>query len=139
MTGIQGISNEKRDVLVYDGKCHFCVNQIDRIRSMGGDAYFEYLPRQSHEFEQRFPALKSMDFEEGMRYIDSDGAVYIGADAVYQIARRLPLTSWFAWAYNLPVCKPLARAIYKWIAANRKRLGKTCEGGACVIHPDEGG
>ncbi len=130
---------QPKDVVVYDGECSFCISQINTIRKLDSGRVFEYVPRQSPDLNERFSVLKGMDFEEGMRFVARDGSVAIGADAIYQIGRRLPSTSWFVWLYNLPVCHQVARAAYKWIAANRKRLGKTCDNGLCKVGTQDSG
>lgn len=119
--------------IIYDGECRFCISQMQRIRLWDTRQAFEYLPAQDPSVPKRFPFLKDMNLESGMRLVNPDRKTYVGADAVYQIARRLPNTSWFAWVYNLPVCKQIAQKLYVWVAANRKRLGQTCEAGVCKI------
>lgn len=125
----------KKTTIVYDGECHFCIEQVGKIKRMDRERQFDYLPRQSPDLDRRFPALKTMNFEEGMRVVDPEGSIYIGADAVFQIARRLPGTRMIAWLYHVPVLKQFARRTYKWIAANRKKLGRTCEDNACKLSP----
>jgi predicted DCC family thiol-disulfide oxidoreductase YuxK len=96
---------------------------------------FELVPRQAPDVERRFPQLATSDFNTGMRFVAPDGAVSVGADAVYEIARRLPRTRWIAWLYRVPVLHAVARAMYKWIAANRYRLAGRCDTGACETPP----
>lgn len=124
----------QKTVIVYDGDCHFCRDQIARIQRWDANNQFEYLPRQAPEADVRFPILKSIDFDKGMRLIEPNGNNFEGADAIHQIARRLPATSAIAWLYKVPGINQICKAAYAWVAANRKRLGKTCEGGACHIH-----
>lgn len=125
---------ERKIAIVYDGECTFCIDQIERIKTMDRDECFEYIPRQVPDLDERFPVLKDMNFEEGMRLIDNEGRVHVGADAVYQIGKRLPGVKLVAWAYVLPGIKQIVRLGYKWVAANRKRLGRTCENKACRLH-----
>ena len=73
----------------------------------------------------------------GVRQRDSPrGAGRSGADAVYHIWRRLPLTRWIAWVYNAPGIHWVSNRAYGWIAANRFRLIKPedCDG-VCEIPP----
>ncbi|MBI1373506.1 MAG: DUF393 domain-containing protein [Phycisphaera sp.] len=122
-----------RPVIVFDGDCPFCRQQIAKIRRMDRHDVFEYVPRQAEGLEQRFPKLAEGDFNTGMRLVHVDGTIDIGADAVYGIARRVGWWRWFAWLYRVPVLKQICRAGYAWIARNRQRLGKTCDNGACKI------
>ncbi len=123
----------RRPVLVFDGECTFCRRQIARIRRYDRHGRFECVPRQTPGLTGRFPALGEGGFDTGMRLIMPDGRIYVGADSVYQIARRLPICRWFAWLYRVPGIHVLARAVYGWIAARRRSLGRRCDDGACSI------
>lgn len=129
---------QHKPAVIYDGACPFCIQHIERFKRMDVDAQFEYVPRQQPGLEERFPVLASSDFNTGMRYIGADGKVFVGADAVYQICKRLPAFRPVAWLYPLPGFNQISRAVYAWVAANRKRLGQTCDSDACKItHPTQ--
>ena len=121
-----------RPAIVFDGQCPFCIRQVARIQQRDLEGTFEYVPRQTQGLESRFPKLAEGDFNTGMRLVHVDGSVSVGADAVYQIARRLPGWRGWAWLYRVPGLRSLLRAIYGWIARNRYRLARTCPAeGAC--------
>lgn len=122
-----------RPVIVYDGQCPFCLKQIERIKLRDAHGLFEYVPRQDPSLTDRFPPLAEQDFNTGMRLVQPDGRIHVGADAVYQIARQLPGWQSIAWLYRVPILHGLARLTYRWIAANRQRLGQTCDNGMCQI------
>lgn len=120
-------------VIVYDGACPFCQAQVERIRRWAPQGAFEYVPRQQEGLEARFPILAQQDFETGMRLIGTGGGVAVGADAVYEISKRLPATRWLSWLYRVPGIHQIARAAYDWIARNRYRLArKKCEDNVCA-------
>jgi predicted DCC family thiol-disulfide oxidoreductase YuxK len=119
-----------RAVVVYDGACAFCRRQVDWIRARSGDQ-FEFVPRQDPALLARFPALNHAGLESGMRLVLPDGAVAVGADAVYQIARRLRGWRWPALAYRVPGLNLLARSAYAWIAKNRYRFAH-CSDDSCT-------
>ena len=93
--------------------------------------------KQTNEIEKRFPSLAQSDFNTGLRLIEENQGnetVHVGADAVYQIYRRLPPYHLAAWVYRLPVLKQVFRGAYALIARNRHRFGKvTCETAACDV------
>ncbi len=120
------VQNQAKPVVVYDGECSFCLRQIERIKRRDRCSQFEYVPRQSPELDERFPRLADDDFNSGMRLITPGGEILVGADALYHIARRLPIWGNIAWLYRLPGLNTLARLAYRWIAANRYRLGRAC-------------
>ncbi len=125
--------SEPRSVIVYDGECAFCQAQVKRIRRRDTRNLFEYLPRQTPGIEQRFPGLATAEFNSGMRLIYPDGQIFVGADAVYQFARRLHPWRWFAWLYRVPGFHYLAKMAYAWVASRRQSLGQTCDDGACHV------
>ena len=125
-------------VIVYDGQCGFCRSQVARIQRMDRRDQFEYIPSQSPDLLERFPQLRGEDFNSGMRLVDPEGRVLAGADAVHGIAERLPGWRRLAWLYRVPGLNALGRAVYRWIAANRHRLGRTCEEDACRLPPTGG-
>lgn len=120
-----------RDTVIYDGNCHFCIKQVERIKELDTGNSLDYCPRQSEDLHGRFPELKDMNFEEGMRFVSKKRQIYVGADAVYQIATKLPGIALIAWIYLLPGINQVAKLIYSWIAANRQRLGQNCQNNAC--------
>ena len=123
----------ERPVIVFDGECPFCQRQVARIQRRDRDGQFEYAPRQTPGLTERFPKLAEGDFDTGMRLVMPGGAIYIGADAVYQIARRLPLWRLAAWLYRVPVAHAILRWAYGWVAAHRQALGSACRDDTCKV------
>lgn len=124
-----------QSVVVYDGECAFCLRQISRIRRKDTHGRFAFVSKQTPGIEDRFPQLAQSDFNTGMRLIAPDGRIFVGADAVYHIARDLPFLRRVAWLYRVPGLQKLARWAYAWVAARRYRLAKTCEDGECSKDP----
>lgn len=127
------MGDTNQPVVIYDGDCRFCRQQIDRIRGWDRHGVFEYAPKQTPGLDDRFPVLAQGDFNTGMRLIDPSGVLYVGADAVYEIFRRLPRWWLLAWVYRVPVLHALFGRMYAWIAARRQSLGRNCDDGACRI------
>ena len=122
-----------KDAVIYDGECGFCVSQVERIRRLAGLERFEMLPRQSPDLLTRYPALKAIETAEGMRFISAEGTPYIGADAVYQIYRRIPRFRALASLYRVPGLKSFFRLAYLIIARNRLRISRLCRNRACEL------
>ncbi len=120
-------------VIIYDGECRFCQWSVRRIRKLDRRQQFEYVPRQTEGLDARFPVLAESDFNTGLRLMDA-GAVHVGADAIYQIYRRLPPYNLVAWLYRVPLITQLGRLGYAIIARNRHRFGRVeCNTGACTV------
>lgn len=117
--------NSRKFWVIYDGECAFCRRQIERLRRRDRSGRFECLPSQSEALAEHFPELEGADLEQGVRLITPERQIYSGADAVYQITRRLPRWRRIAWLYHVPGIHALCRWGYRWIARHRHRLG--CE------------
>jgi predicted DCC family thiol-disulfide oxidoreductase YuxK len=118
-------------VVVYDGQCRFCLAQMERIRRRDRGSRFEYVANQHPALLDRFPILGQTDLQTGLRLITPDGQVHVGADAIYEVARRLPVWRHWAWLYRAPGCRTVAGWVYQKIAAHRYHLAGRCETGAC--------
>ena len=106
--------------LVYDGRCSFCRRWVARIARRDRSGTFEFVSRYTEGLTKRFPKLAEGDFNTGMRLITPDQAIYIGADAAYQIVRRLRYWRRIVWLYHVPGIYWPTRTIYAWVAANRQ-------------------
>ncbi len=120
-----------KSTLVYDGECPFCRKWVTRIGRRDRIGALELVARQTEGLTERFPRLDESDFNTGMRLITPENVIHVGADAAYQIARRLPFWRRIAWFYYVPGIHWLTRAGYAWIAAHRQSLGGKCDDETC--------
>ncbi len=132
-------------LIVYDGDCAFCQRSIAAIQSRDRHKEFRYLPRSTPGLDERFPQLALEEFNTGIRVVEEDGTVHVGADGVHQIAARLPYFRHLAWLYHAPLIHGVSKRMYAWIAANRMQLAGRCEddetceieGGSGMIPPTD--
>jgi predicted DCC family thiol-disulfide oxidoreductase YuxK len=111
-----------RWVIIYDGRCAFCREQIDKIRRHDKQDTFEYVPNEAPEILSRFPQLVGKDLNAGLWLIAPDKTLYSAADAIYQIVRQLERYKSIAWLYRLPLIHWATQWSYRWIASYRHRL-----------------
>lgn len=124
MTGESNRNAADRKVLVvYDGHCGFCRKQVESIRRRDRRGAFDYISRLDPELPRRYPGRADMLTPGSMKALLPDGRLAEGADAVYEIARRLSWYRWVVWVYLLPGFRQLGRGVYGWIARNRYRFG----------------
>ncbi len=122
----------EEQVVVYDGECRFCQWSIRRVQRLDSLDQFEYLPRQAEGAEARFPKLAESDFNTGLRFVVGGDDIRVGADAVYEIYRRMPPFHLVAWFYRVPVLHQFFRMCYALIARNRHWFGPVeCDTEAC--------
>ena len=123
-----------RPIVIYDGECRFCLWSVRRIQRIDRLNLFDYLPRQMPGLELVYPRLADSDFNTGMRLIVDTGQIYVGADAVYQIYRRIPPFHLLTWSYRLPVLHWVYRSLYALVARYRHLSGRVvCDTSACEL------
>ena len=74
MGNLQGGGNPPRGrpILIYDGECHFCMRQVDRLRRWtGGAVAFEAYQTAA----ARFPSIPKEAFARSVQLVESDGSV----------------------------------------------------------------
>ena len=106
-----------KPLMLFDGDCHFCRRWIERWRETTGDK-IEYLPAQ--EAGGNYAEIEPAEFAQAVQFIDTDGRIYRGAEAVFRSLGKKPGGSWLAWAYDrVPGFAGVAKAGYSIIARNR--------------------
>jgi predicted DCC family thiol-disulfide oxidoreductase YuxK len=104
-------------LLIYDGDCGFCRRWIARWKRVTG-ARVEYAEYQ--RAAQRFPEIARAEFEQAVQWIEGDGRVLSGADAVFRLFDFAAESGGLLRrARGLPGFMPVARAAYRFIASHR--------------------
>src|SRR5438067_12444288 len=73
-----------KPLIIWDGECHFCRRWIERWREITRDAV-DYAT--SQESAERFPEIPREQFERSVIYIETDGSVFFGGEAVFRSLR----------------------------------------------------
>src|SRR5262245_40032379 len=93
--------SDPRPVLIYDGRCGFCVSQKARMeRWLQGRARFESF--RDPGVIERHPGLTLAMCEEAMQLVEPGGRIRSGAEAVFHALRLRPLTAPIGWLYGVP-------------------------------------
>lgn len=102
-------------VVIYDGRCRFCLRWIDRIRRWDRHGRLEFVPYQSPELDRRFPSLSRADCALAVHLIEEDGTIHKAAVAARGILARLPGGRFWGLPFRLPGALPVAERVYSWI------------------------
>ncbi len=112
-----------KPVVVYDGDCRFCMLWVRRWMQVTGESV-DYVPLQDGRVALLYPELPRERLERAVHLIDTDGAVYQGAEAVF---RSLAVNRSRRWALRLYQSSPwVARtteACYRFVAGHRSLFG----------------
>lgn len=111
--------------LLYDGECRMCAGAARRFAPLLRRHRLEPAPLQTPALRER-AGLKAGEPLVEMKLLAEDGAVFGGADAVLEIARRI----WWAWplyAFSfVPGARPLFRRLYRAVADRRNCISGQC-------------
>jgi predicted DCC family thiol-disulfide oxidoreductase YuxK len=119
-------------VLFFDGACGMCTRSRNFLVRLDRTGNLRTEPLQGAGVAERLGILPSQ-LLDSVRWLDSSGAVYSGAEAVNAalsaaLGIRLPLL-----IYRIPGIGSLQDVVYRWVAANRYRLPGTTP--YCESHP----
>lgn len=128
--------NPEKDIVIWDGKCNFCLKQVQRLRTFAGPHRLAYLSLHDPRVSELCPNLSFDQLMEQMWVLTLNGEQYGGADAGRYLSRKLPLLWWLAPLLHIPFSMPLWRWLYRIIANRRYAIaGKNCdEAGTCHLH-----
>ena len=107
----------RRPTLLYDGDCGFCRRWIERWREITVDRVVYSASKEAgHHFPQVDPAL----YAQSVVFVDEDGTVFVGADAVFRALGTAPGWGWPAWAYQrIPGFATASENAYRAVARHR--------------------
>ena len=110
--------------LFFDGACGFCTRSENFLVRLDRTGELRTEPLQGAGAAERL-GLQPSQLLESVRWLDSSGAVYSGAEAANAalstaLGTRLPLM-----IYRLPGMRSLQEAVYRWIADHRYRFPGT--------------
>ncbi len=106
-----------RPLVIYDGDCGFCRAWIARWKAFTGDRV-DYEPARTAA--ARFPEIPAERYAEAVQFVDTDGSVVGGAEAVFRTLATVPGRRWTLGAYRrIPGVAPVTEAAYRFIASRR--------------------
>jgi predicted DCC family thiol-disulfide oxidoreductase YuxK len=114
---------EDRWTLIFDGDCGFCHRSVAWVRERDRGERVEIVPYQDPDVPRRFPEIPPDRFPRAMQLVSPEGERWEGARAAEEILRLLPKWRWVAPFFRIPLVRPVADRVYRWVARNRGRLG----------------
>ena len=112
--------------LFFDAECNFCTRLARWLEPILERRGFAVAPLQN----PRVGALLGMPRSEllrELRFLQSDGRHFGGANAVLAVAREIWWARPLVWLAAIPGVMPLLRASYRWVASQRSCAGVTTE------------
>jgi predicted DCC family thiol-disulfide oxidoreductase YuxK len=104
-------------ILIYDGDCRFCRFWVARWRARIGDR-IEVAP--ARQAADRFPDIPPESFAGAVQFVDADGSVCSGVEAIARALALAPGGGAALRAYRaIPGAAALSEWLYRRVAANR--------------------
>jgi predicted DCC family thiol-disulfide oxidoreductase YuxK len=109
----------QKPLMIYDGDCNFCKYWVGRWRKWTSDA-IDYLPSQDPQIIQSFPEIPREQFDVSVQFIETDGSVYSGAEAVFRSLAKNPKHQRpLRWYSQSRLFARLTEAVYHFVARHR--------------------
>ena len=130
-------SSAERYILIYDGQCAFCRQQVARLQRMAPNLSIELRSYHEPGALDAFDALSLETCARAMQLVDPAGNIHAGADAVVHLALRSSRWRRLAALSFIPGVKSLLRWVYSRIAARRLELGPKCDAHCATAAPSD--
>lgn len=131
--GVEAVKNRfMTGTLFFDGECGMCTRSHDLLLKWNRSGGLRTEALQSPDAARRL-GISPSHLLDAVRWLDSSGRVYSGAEAANAalssaIGTRLPLL-----LYRIPGIRFVEDVVYRWVAANRRRFPGTTP--YCRSHP----
>ncbi|MBI3996731.1 MAG: DUF393 domain-containing protein [Candidatus Omnitrophica bacterium] len=134
-------ATQGRAILLYDGKCGFCLESIKRLRVL--DLFGWIDPLDFHvqpDLTRLHASLTPERCRSEMVLIEPNGRLSGGFVAFARMTRHLPLLIGFWPLVHLPGAQWIGTRVYQWIAAHRDLLHThaACQTNQCALPPHSG-
>ena len=125
-------SSDVRGWVLYDGHCPICRAGARRLACIAGGRGYRLRPLQLRWVQAELDT-RTEPIRDEMLLLLPDGRLLGGVDVYTHLGFRI----WWAWPLaaivSLPGIHWLAGKVYAWIAANRYRFTRACEGDQCRV------
>ena len=112
-------------IVLFDGGCPICRRTVRQLRRLDWLQQLQFADATNEQVRQQVaPSLSLDEAMRQMNVVDGRGRLSGGYDAQLRIARRVPLLLPFGLFGGLPGIRQVGSAVYRYIAANRRREGE---------------
>ena len=125
------------EVVIYDGHCQFCTQQVRRLHRWDGKNRLSFISLHDDQVADNYPVLIYEQLMQALYLIDKRENPHRGAAAIRIISRRLPRLWPLAILLHIPFTLPLWNWGYRQIAKRRYQLN--CDSGTCDTHFEKKG
>ena len=110
-------------IVVYDGACKFCKNQLKNLTRLSGTK-FEAVSFRDDGFFVKYPMLTLEECEKSLQLLVPADRKYSGAEAVFRTVALNPFLRPALWVYYIPGLRTFFEWLYKNISENRYKISR---------------
>ena len=116
----------KTPILLFDEKCPLCLRFKQAFERIPGTGRVALISIYNEEVYENFPQINPEAAFQEIHYLDEEGRVYAGKDALTQLMVEFPLVKKFAWLIESNMGQK-ALSYFNQVAKNyREKLIKDC-------------
>jgi predicted DCC family thiol-disulfide oxidoreductase YuxK len=121
--------------VLFDGTCRICQRSRVMIERLRPTSPVQFVDVNDGRALANYPQMRGADALGQIHVLNPAGELSGGYDALVALAPTLPLFAWATRLLGLEPVRRLGRRAYRWVAANRYRLGgqASCHDGACQL------
>ena len=127
-----------RALLLYDGRCGFCVESVKRLRVLDLFGWVDPLDFHAQpDLSTLHPLLTPERCRSEMVLLEPDGRLLGGFQAFARLTLKLPFLMVLAPLVHLPGAAWVGTRVYRWIATHRSLLHRNpvCQTNQCALGP----
>ena len=118
-------SDARAGTLLFDEDCGLCVASAAWLGRRVAPRHLRLLPLAAGPTDPIVgAAVAGRDLAGALHYVAPDGRVVAGARAVVAAGRLVPRWRWLAAAVDHAPAYVLLEPVYRWVAANRRAIGR---------------
>ena len=119
-------NTSRQGTVVFDGECSFCRTAMNYSQEKDTDRNLTFVSYQLANLNQVSPGLTYQMAEQTLYFIRDDGTQFQGAQAVFEILKRLPgLWGLFGALMSLPLISTISEPFYRAFASKRRSIMKS--------------
>src|SRR6266851_3603107 len=105
-----------KPLVIYDGECAFCCFWIRRWQQVTGERV-DYAPFQDQGAVTGFPGLTRELLQTALHLVETDGAVFSGAEAAFRALAHNPSERWLLdWYEHSLTFARVSETTYRFVA-----------------------
>jgi predicted DCC family thiol-disulfide oxidoreductase YuxK len=112
-----------RPLVIYDGECKFCRQQLRNLQRAAGRHFQAASFRESGFFEHH-KEVSPDECQKALQFIDAAGRKFSGAEAVVRILALNRLFCPLTCLYYIPGIRKLCNVTYENISLNRYKISR---------------